>query len=141
MVVSMLLEYLYDTSFWLRVLFVAIGIIAIGGVSENASITVWFFVYCVLQRTVLSVADALIPEFPQWLFTIGLIIEIILAIIVIIMDFRDGPLCLLRGAIFCYENWLVSSILSRIVYECITGFSIGLLVLIVLIIVVTSFLT
>lgn len=141
MVVSMVLEYLYEASFLLRILFIVIGIVAIAGISENASITIWFFAYCVVQRTTLSVLAALVTEFPEWPFTIGLIIEIVLAIIVIIMSFGDGSICILRGVIFCYENWLVSSIISRIVYDFIVGFSIGGLLLIVIIIVLISLIT
>lgn len=141
MVLSMLLEYLYESSFWLRILFIVIGIVAIAGISENVGVTFWLFLYCVIQRTTLSVIVAFIPETPGWLFTIGLAIEIILAIIVIVMDLEDGPLCILRGTIFCYETWLVSSIVSRIVYNFITGFSIEGFVIIIIILIVISLFT
>src|SRR5574344_1972733 len=134
MVVSMLLERTYDLSFWLRLLYFIIAIIGIAGLADCSPVTVVFIIYCVLQRTVLSVMDEFIPDFPQLLFTVGLIIEIVFAIIVIIIESQDGSLCLLREVSFLYENWFISSCLSRFTYVCITTITSEIIIIFLIII-------
>jgi|GEM_PF-5686408 hypothetical protein len=128
MVVSHLLENIYASNFLFRLFFIAIAIIAIIVVvdTDNAPTIFTMAVYCVLQRTVLSLLVAFDINIPEWVFTIGLVLEMIIVLIVIIMEIPSGPMCLLRGAVFLYEVWLFSTLGTRITYDIIFG--IGLLI-------------
>ncbi len=128
MVFSHLLENIYTSNILFRLFFIAIAIIAIIVVidTDNAPTIFALAVYCVLQRTVLSLLVAFEVDVPEWLFTIGLVIEMIIVLIVVIMEIPSGPMCLLRGVVFLYEVWLFSTLGTRITYDIIWG--IGLLV-------------
>lgn len=124
MVVSMLLERTFDLSGFLRAFYYIVAfflIFGIIGTSDAPELTTGMYIYCAIQRTVLSLFDGIIEGFPQWLFIAGLIIEIILLIIVIIINSGDGPICLLQGFAFLYASWVISSVVSRLIYNLVSG--------------------
>ena len=125
MLISILLENLWADSILLRFVFVIIAIIAFIPLLSGLNLfSVSAFVYCILQRIILSILRVLIPEMPIWLFTAGLIIEVILCIIAIILNIPEGPICVLHGLAFFYETWIISTIVSNIIYREILNFSI-----------------
>lgn len=134
MLLSFILDNLYSMSGILRIVFMIAAVFVILGIGDKANITIWILLYSILQRITIILLSTFMQDFPVIVSIIGLIVEIVLAIIVIVIDVPNGPICLLRGFVFLYETWIVSTLIAGLICGIIVGFSVTELVCVLAII-------